>query len=665
MQIVMDAAFFLSLFRSRYRFMTRKPIGLLTIVLLLFLIGASSPAGLSAQGGLAGTGGGLGGMLAPLQSGMIMPQLMAPALQTGVAAPIDMAGVGILPNIFTPQASVLMNPVAAFLVSGGMSGVPLNPITGTSGGLPLIPGMYDSGLAGLGMPGLGGLGIETALAGLLGAGNPIRRGIGPLMGIAPGLGMGLGQGAMIGLSSGPLTGIGLAPMIGMATWPVSMVSPGPMAGLWLGLLMGSGAGPMTGPGLGMMTGPGQGPIVGFGPGYMMAFGPVPMTGSGMPLQMGPFPGPMMGFVPGPVMGMPDAAFFPWGMKPSFYRAGPVLNGLSATQNSTPANPSLPNTQTGPGQGQSANRRVILLGTSIEGTRPDGTPNIVKHYLDTYTGRQMCGYSQGVELPAPEYHWWYGCSPTSAGMIMGYYDIYGYNGIIYDLVLGGVAELSSFYPNSPFPIDPPVDPPSPKGPTLLCNKAIASIGHLADFWLLSGSTGDPLASGRLIPSQFDCLADFMGTSQDNLTSTGEGNPDGQTFFYFWTNGARMTNTDLFNLGYDVYNHSGAYGMIEYTQYCGYRGFVFNQYILGYQGNTLGFSFSDFVSEIDAGRPVMLHLTGHMMLGIGYYLSTETVLVHDVWNNSDVTGPLTMTWGGTYQDPGGIVFTHFAVTCFTPL
>jgi len=174
----------------------------------------------------------------------------------------------------------------------------------------------------------------------------------------------------------------------------------------------------------------------------------------------------------------------------------------------------------------------------------------------------------------------------------------------------------------------------------------------------------LASGRLIPSEFDCLADFMGTSQDNLTSTGEGNPDGQTFFYFWENGSRMTSIDLFNLGYDVYNHSGAYGMIEYTQYCGHRGFAFNQYISGFQATLFGFSFSDYVTEIDAGRPVILHLNGHMMLGTGYYLTTETVLVHDTWDNSSLVGPLTMPWGGTYQDPDGNIFTHYAVTCFIP-
>ncbi|MGA1792122.1 MAG: hypothetical protein ACMUIM_11600 [bacterium] len=124
-------------------------------------------------------------------------------------------------------------------------------------------------------------------------------------------------------------------------------------------------------------------------------------------------------------------------------------------------------------------------------------------MDTYTGKRISGYSRGVELPVPDYDWWYGCAPTSAGMMMGYFDIYGYNSITYDLIPGGVAESSSFYTGTNVPIDRLLDPPSPIGPTLLCNRAIASSGHLADFWLSYGATGDPLANSRSLPSEFDC------------------------------------------------------------------------------------------------------------------------------------------------------------------
>ena len=41
---------------------------------------------------------------------------------------------------------------------------------------------------------------------------------------------------------------------------------------------------------------------------------------------------------------------------------------------------------------------------------------------------------------PSYVWWYGCAPTSAGMMMGYYDQKGYGGLSYgNLVSGGTAE----------------------------------------------------------------------------------------------------------------------------------------------------------------------------------------------------------------------------------
>lgn len=606
--------------------MKRKIIGLLTIF-LIFIIRNTYSSSFGAQGGFLGSGVNLGGILDPLEATVLMPHIISP-LQFNVATPIDTLGIGIL-----PQTNLLMDPIIPPLIPGGVNNILLNP--GIEQPVKQVPinGIYDVGILGFGLSESSLLVPETSMYVIPGAGNSMVSGVEPIIGFNPG--------TVISFGHDPMINFGFAPTIGFGPGSMGAFGPGFMTGFAPGPMMGLGLSPM------MVMGPLS--MIGLAPGPMMDILPISMIGIGA----------------GPMINMPDNMFSLWDLTPPFNNLSPILNYPYVFNNDIPTNTTANNPKQGPGAEQSGNKRVIFLGTSIEGTRADGTPYIVKHYLDTFTGKQICGYSQGVELPAPDYNWWYGCAPTSSGMMMGYYDIYGYNGITYDLVLGGVAELSSFYPNSPYPIDLPLDPPSPLGPTLLCNKAIASSGHLADFWLSYGGTGDPLASGRIIPSQFDCLADFMGTSQDNLTSTGQGNPDGQTFFYFWTDGSRMTNIDLFNLGYDVYNYSGTYGMIEYTQYCGYRAFAFNQYILGSQSNTLGFSFSDYVNEIDAGRPVMIHLTGHMMLGVGYYLTTETVIVHDAWNNSNLVGPLTMTWGGTYQDPDGTIYSHYAVTCFTPL
>ncbi len=79
---------------------------------------------------------------------------------------------------------------------------------------------------------------------------------------------------------------------------------------------------------------------------------------------------------------------------------------------------------------------------------------------------LASSSQGATLPgAPDYDWWDGCSPTSAGMMMGYYDIHGYDGLSYNnLVQGGTAELSTFGNSG-----------------ALANSAIASQGHVNQFW----------------------------------------------------------------------------------------------------------------------------------------------------------------------------------------
>ena len=88
------------------------------------------------------------------------------------------------------------------------------------------------------------------------------------------------------------------------------------------------------------------------------------------------------------------------------------------------------------------------------------------------GREVARHREGarVTLPDPgDYDWWYGCSPTSAGMMMGYYDINGYGGLNYDnLVPGGVAETSTF-------------PSTPGTWEYLAQNATASSGHVTDFY----------------------------------------------------------------------------------------------------------------------------------------------------------------------------------------
>jgi len=226
-------------------------------------------------------------------------------------------------------------------------------------------------------------------------------------------------------------------------------------------------------------------------------------------------------------------------------------------------------------------------------------------------------TQGGSLTAPDYNWWYGCSPTSAGMMMGYYDNNGYD----NLVPGGTAELSNY-----------------GNPSAIANDTIASAGHIADFW----GADDPVSH------DLDCLADYMYTSRAKA--------DGATSFTFWLSGNPYTEAQSL-LG------EGMYGVGQYLEYAGYdAATLYNQLIpyiaddLGpYPTNTIGFDFDDYMAEIDAGRPVMIQVSGHSMFGYGYG-ENSTVYLYDTWT----PGPHTMTWGGSYS---GLM--HYGVMVLTPV
>ncbi len=246
-------------------------------------------------------------------------------------------------------------------------------------------------------------------------------------------------------------------------------------------------------------------------------------------------------------------------------------------------------------------------------------------LHADTTEFLGAYSQGATLPgAPDYDWWYGCSPTSAGMMMGYYDIHGYGGLSYtNLVQGGTAELSSFGTSG-----------------ALANSAIASQGHVNQFW----GTPDPG-----VTHSFDSLADYMGTSQANL-----GNVDGGTTFFYYSNGARLTATAIDT--YNIEDKDGMYGLWEYFTYSGYAVSTNNFFtqLIKEDSMSYGFTFADYMAEIDAGRVVMLHVQGHSMFGYGYG-DNGLVYLHDTWS----PGTHTMTWGDSYSG-----LEMWGVTGFTP-
>ena len=287
--------------------------------------------------------------------------------------------------------------------------------------------------------------------------------------------------------------------------------------------------------------------------------------------------------------------------------------------------------------------VCLVMLAVTSAASAELSDVVEVYADS--GLTVHQLGAPVYLPSTsDYKWWYGCTPTSAGMAMGYYDRNGYGADPLtnqypNLVPGGLAETETH-----------TGPPT--GANALGNDAVASPGHLADFWVAYGNSGpDPLASGRTNPGDFDCLADFMGTSQAAL-----GSSDGSTWIYNYNNGAKFYADDAEFHG--VQDLSGMYGIYEYAQYSGYSNETgddlkfFNQYIDA-QGLTYGFTFAEYKAEIDAGRPVLVHVEGHTMCGIGYDTVGNIVELYDTWS----AGPHTMIWGSSYSG-----LQHYGVTCF---
>ncbi len=262
------------------------------------------------------------------------------------------------------------------------------------------------------------------------------------------------------------------------------------------------------------------------------------------------------------------------------------------------------------------------------------------------------YRQGdVNLNGPSYGWWYGCTATSAGMMMGYYDQKGYGGLNYtNLVPGGVAEVSTVYQ----------DPAR----NALVKDVIASQGHVNDYYrywngtsfvpdnnagnTAYGGSGDDVAAPTHANNS---LADFMGTNQDSV-----GNSNGSTTLYYFTNGVKLYAKDAFDYG--ISQSDGMYGMAEYLQYAGYGGnpatdMNFFTAAIDAQAQ-FGFTFAEYKAEIDAGRVVMIQVEGHSMFGYGYN-DPGQIIFDDTWGGHN----LLMNWGGSYSG-----MDQWGVTCFTP-
>ena len=268
---------------------------------------------------------------------------------------------------------------------------------------------------------------------------------------------------------------------------------------------------------------------------------------------------------------------------------------------------------------------------------------------TISGKPSGSSSEVVDTPEPEvqmgtnvlsdvpaFDWSYGCSATSAAMLFGYYDRIGYSNIYTGPTNGGVCPLdNSIWGDTVYPGVTCHE--CPLSATRLGVDNCTSKGHVDDYWIdYNSSSQDPYISGGWTEhTQGDCTGDFMGTNQSRL-----GNNDGATTFYYYTSGDPLYNYQPS----DPNRRDGCYGMGLFAESRGYTVIAnFNQYIQGKGTNpSKGFTFSDFVDEIDAGRPVLIQVEGHTMLGFGYDTSSNKIYICDTWDHATHQ----MTWGSSY-------------------
>jgi len=247
----------------------------------------------------------------------------------------------------------------------------------------------------------------------------------------------------------------------------------------------------------------------------------------------------------------------------------------------------------------------------------------------------------VNIPeVPAYDWSFGCSATSAAMMAGYYDRNGYANIYTGPTNSGIAPLDNSVWGT-VTINGETLDQCPLSATMQGLDGRLNKGHVDDYWVHSNSTDpDPyITNGWIQHGYDDCTGDFMKTNQ-----SAAGNIDGSTMFYFYTDGSKYIGNSS--------NWDGLFGLKLFFECRGYYVNTFyNQHILGYNGNPNGFTFSDYQQQINAGRPVLIQLTGHTMLGIGYSTNGNTVILYDTWDHLAHE----MTWGGSY---GG--FTHHGIS-----
>ena len=265
-------------------------------------------------------------------------------------------------------------------------------------------------------------------------------------------------------------------------------------------------------------------------------------------------------------------------------------------------------------------------------------------MPTYTSPDANG-DVLLALTVPEAEYMYGCTPTAVAMVLGYYDLYGYRGAdLSNMIEGDVDSKSRGTDGNAYNMN--------AFDTVL-GRATASEDFVSRFHSRGGKETTPAQELKysfksdnktIDTSNWNCIADYLGTGQywrgnDNLSTTISYTSLEDVFkndSYLeitagsTTRNVRHVDTTML-YGLELYVQSRGYEM-DYE--------ITGTYVVDVAGGS--FTFADYMNEIDSGRPVMVSISGHSMVGYGYNASTQEIIFDDCY----VSGRR-MQWGGTYR------------------
>ncbi|MDD3153451.1 MAG: AIDA repeat-containing protein, partial [Victivallaceae bacterium] len=260
--------------------------------------------------------------------------------------------------------------------------------------------------------------------------------------------------------------------------------------------------------------------------------------------------------------------------------------------------------------------------------------------------ELASSAAEVLLPnaMPEAEYMYGCTATAMGMLLGYYDLYGYSNSSFSNLIEGTITVDSRGSDG--------DAYNMNEFSSVLGRFIASEEYVGRFFETTPETeleytfvGGGVDSGisELNVSEWNCLADYLGTGQ-----YWRGQTDYATCLFYATLERELASTNTITVSAGgvsrtMYSRDTGmmYGLYLYVNSRGYSLDAAKSGTFKVDGNGGSFTFEKYMAEIDAGRPVIVSIEGHSMIGYGYDADTREIIFDDTYRHDQ-----RMSWNGSY-------------------